>query len=66
MTTARAGEASKAALSASVRECHPRLEHEFADILGCVIVITERCGIGRASSFAATMDEIETALAAQP
>ena len=37
-----------------------------ADILWSIIVIAERCNVDLACSFAATMDEIEAALTAQP
>ena len=43
-----------------------KLGHELADILWSIIVIAERCNVDLASSFAATMDEIEAALTAQP
>jgi len=43
-----------------------KLGHELADILWSIIVIAERCNVDLACSFAATMDEIEAALTAQP
>ncbi len=50
----------------AIDDLNAKLGHELADILWSVIVIAERCGIDLASSFAATMDEIEAALTAQP
>jgi NTP pyrophosphatase (non-canonical NTP hydrolase) len=42
-----------------------RLGHELVDVLWAVVVIAERCGIDLEARFAATMDELETALRAQ-
>lgn len=49
----------------TVDEVGTKLGHELADILWSVIVIADKCQVDLASSFSATMDEIETSLAAR-
>jgi len=49
----------------AIDDLSAKLEHELADVLWSVIVIADKCKVDLASSFAATMDEIETSLAAR-